>query len=127
MTVGLRIEVFVDDVDVFVDFYTRVLGFSLFEDRRGHESPYVSVLRDGVRVGAVLAWGAVDKRDRNVPTGAELVLEVDDLDGEYARVAASGWTTEGPVTPQSWGLSDFRLLDPDGYYWRITTKQARSE
>jgi uncharacterized glyoxalase superfamily protein PhnB len=122
MTVELRIEVFVDDIDLFVDFYTRVLGFSVFDDRRGHVSPYVAVRRDGIRVGAVPAWDVVDKRHRHVPTGVEMVLEVDDLEGEYARVAAGGWDTEGPVTRQPWGLSDFRLLDPDGYYWRITTK-----
>jgi uncharacterized glyoxalase superfamily protein PhnB len=24
------------------------------------------------------------------------------------------------LTARPWGLRDFRLLDPDGYYWRIT-------
>jgi hypothetical protein len=26
------------------------------------------------------------------------------------------------VVTRPWGLRDCRLLDPDGYYWRITTR-----
>ena len=32
-----------------------------------------------------------------------------------------GWVLEEDITARPWGLRDFRLLDPDGYYWRITT------
>jgi lactoylglutathione lyase len=49
-----------------------------------------------------------------------LVLEVDDVSAERARVARSHWPAEEDLTPRPWGLTDFRLLDPDGYYWRIT-------
>jgi hypothetical protein len=28
-----------------------------------------------------------------------------------------------PLKEQPWGAEDFRIVDPDGYYWRITTKR----
>jgi hypothetical protein len=81
---SLRIEVFVDDLDdlddldVFVDFYARVLAFELADDRLDTEWPFVAVAVagacDGVRIGAVRAWKAVDQTVRTVPTGAEIVL-----------------------------------------------------
>jgi lactoylglutathione lyase len=27
-----------------------------------------------------------------------------------------------PIAERPWGLRDFRLADPDGYYWRVTTR-----
>jgi lactoylglutathione lyase len=53
-------------------------------------------------------------------TGVELVLEVDDLGQEHARVTSAGWPLAEELADRPWGLRDFRLLDPSGYYWRIT-------
>jgi hypothetical protein len=54
--------------------------------------------------------------------GTETVLEVDDLAGERSRVAAAGWPVEEDVQRRPWGLTDFRILDPAGYYLRITSR-----
>ena len=45
-------EIFPDDLDVIVDFYTRVLGFRLTADQRSEPGAYVSLRRDDVRTGA---------------------------------------------------------------------------
>ncbi|MEF9907537.1 VOC family protein [Streptomyces sp. P9-A2] len=120
MPTFLRIEVFVGDLDAFVDFYTGVLGFEVAEDRRADGDQYVAVVRDTVRIGAVPPWTEVDRAARQVPTGVELVLEVDDVRAEYSRVAASGYPVADPLQDRPWGLTDFRLHDPDGHYLRIT-------
>jgi uncharacterized glyoxalase superfamily protein PhnB len=52
-------------------------------------------------------------------------LECDDLDAARNRVVDSGWPIETELAAQPWGLCDFRLLDPSGYYWRIT-EQAQT-
>ena len=101
-----------------VDFYVRVLRFTLERDER--DEGYVALRRDAVRVGAARRDPA-DRSLRRPPVGVELVLEVDDLDAEVAHVLAEGWPLEEPMTERPWGLRDVRLLDPDGYYWRLTT------
>ena len=68
-----------------------------------------------------------DRGQRRPVTGVELVLEVDDLDEEHARVTAAGWPLAEDLTDRPWGLRDFRLLDPSGYYWRVTSRAPRPQ
>ena len=123
MTARLRIELFVRNVDAFVDFYTRVLGFAVRTDGRDSAHPYVAVRRDDIEVGASPSWEPVDPVVRSVPAGVELVIEVDDLDAEERRVTEARWPIESPKQQRPWGLTDFRVHDPDGYYIRLTTRQ----
>jgi uncharacterized glyoxalase superfamily protein PhnB len=53
----------------------------------------------------------------------EIVLEVDDLAAERDRVSRAGWPVADEVALQPWGLRDFRLVDPSGYYLRITARR----
>ena len=101
-----------------VDFYVRVLRFTVERDER--DEGYVALRRDAVLVGAARREPE-DAAVRRPPAGVELVLEVDDLDVETDHVRAQGWPLEEPMTERPWGLRDVRLLDPDGYYWRLTT------
>jgi lactoylglutathione lyase len=117
----LRCELFPADLDACVDFYVRVLGFTLVRDERSAAHPYVGLVRDQVRLG-LAGRPAVNPAHRRPPTGTELVLEVDDLDAEYSRIRATGYTVAEDLAQQPWGLRDFRLLDPGGYYWRLTDR-----
>ena len=121
-TASLRIEVFPRDLARGLDFYTRVLGFAVTVDRRAEGEAYVALRRGTVHVGAVEQPDAPDPSEtpRRPPTGVELVLEVEDVVAERDRVVAAGWPLEEDLQPRHWGLTDFRVLDPDGYYWRIT-------
>ncbi|MBE2225487.1 MAG: hypothetical protein IAF02_28385 [Anaerolineae bacterium] len=38
-------------------------------------------------------------------------------------MSSANWPLSGELQHQPWGLTDFRMLDPDGYYWRITTRR----
>lgn len=121
--VGLRCEIFPADLDRTVDFYVDVLGFALLRDERATESPYVYLGLGEVRVGAVPSWGPPPADAARIPPiGVELVLEVDHLEGARARVAAAEWPVTQELTQRPWGLRDFRLVDPDGYFWRITNR-----
>ncbi len=120
MPASLRVEVFPADLDAAVDFYLRVLRFTLERDERA--TGYVALRRDAVLVGAARREAPADSGARRPTVGVELVLEVDDLDAEVAHVLAQGWPLDEPVTERPWGLRDVRLLDPDGYYWRLTTR-----
>jgi predicted enzyme related to lactoylglutathione lyase len=120
---SLRVEVFPEDLDRFLDFYVGVLRFELTADRRDDPQPYVAIRRGSVRIGALQASETVDKSQRALPTGTELVIEVDDLAAERDAVVAAGYPLAADITDRPWGLTDFSLLDPDGYYVRITTRR----
>lgn len=59
-------------------------------------------------------------RVRDLPSGTEIVLEVDDLAAELGRVRAGGWPILQTITRQERGL------DPDGYYLRVTNRPNAS-
>ena len=60
---------------------------------------------------------------RDHGAGVEIVLETPDLDALYERVQRSGYPLAAPLRDRPWGLRDFRVADPDGYYLRITTRE----
>lgn len=118
---SLRCEIFPNDLDATADFYVRVLGFVLERDERRAAQPYLALARDDVRIGAA-AGPDVDHAARRPPVGVELVIEVENLDSCHERVMSSGWPIDGALTAQAWGARDFRILDPSGYYLRLTER-----
>ena len=121
---SLRIELFVQDVSAAADFYGRVLGFEIGPRQADGYTPmqYGSVRLSLNRHDGLPADHPVYATpDERLGRGVEFVLEVDNLNALYERVQSQGWPLSNPLTTQPWGLTDFRIADPDGYYWRITT------
>jgi len=124
---GLRLELFALDMETSIAFYTRALAFELAR----HEPGDYASLRLG---GIVLGIGPVAKLPeeggyfgREIATlrrglGVEIVIEVDDVEKWHERVADSGHPILEPLQDRPWGLRDFRIFDPDGYYLRITSR-----
>jgi lactoylglutathione lyase len=125
----LRLELFVEDMETSLGFYTRVLGFEVVRDQPGN---YAS-LRNGE---VVLGLGPISKLPeeggyftREIGSlrrglGVEIVLEVDGVDEWHRRVVASGHPVFEVPQERPWGSRDFRIVDPDGYYLRLTSKQS---
>lgn len=124
MPTRLRLEIFPADLNATVRFYVDLLGFALVTDRRADPLPYLALERGDVRIGAVTVPGG-SMAHRHPPTGVEIVLEVDYLHAERDRLRNAGWPIEEDIMRRPWGLQDFRVLDPDGYYLRITSKALR--
>lgn len=117
----LRCELFPDDLNEAVRFYVDVLGFEVDRDERSSASPYVALRRGAAHLGLARRGDVVSVGQRRPPTGVELVLEVVDLAAARDKVVGTGWPIEEDVTDRPWGLADFRVLDPVGYYWRVTS------
>jgi lactoylglutathione lyase len=123
---GLRFELFVVDMETSIAFYRDVLGFEVMRRDPGYAS-----IRSG-RV--ILGLGPIAKlpekdgyftqerlaHDRGA--GVEIVLEVDDVMAYRERVRAAGEDVHEDLQQRPWGLADFRITDPDGYYLRITSR-----
>jgi catechol 2,3-dioxygenase-like lactoylglutathione lyase family enzyme len=58
--------------------------------------------------------------------GVEIGLVVADLDKSYAAALThAGWKISLGIGRRPWGVRDFRVLAPDGYYLRLTEGPAR--
>lgn len=121
MPTRLRLEIFPADLNATVRFYVDLLGFALVTDRRTDVPAYLAMERDDVRIGAVAVPGGTVVH-RRPPTGVEIVLEVDYLHAERDRIRLAGWPIDEDIVRRPWGLQDFRVLDPDGYYLRFTPR-----
>ena len=52
--------------------------------------------------------------------GAEICLEVDDIAALFEGAKRlAGFAVAEPLAMRPWGLRDFRLVTPDGYYLRV--------
>ena len=122
---SLRLELLVRELGPSIEFYVRVLGFEQEAERPGGYTP---LARGSARIALnrhsdldasdPIRLGAHDKAGR----GVELVLEVDDVEALHRHVVAPQWPRTAELERQPWGLTDFRLTDPDGYYWRVTSR-----
>jgi predicted enzyme related to lactoylglutathione lyase len=119
----LCVELFVADIARSKSFYTSVLDFTAGPEGYGGYTP--------LSTGDIrLSLNRNDTLPEDHPTkvvtgeragrGIEIVIEVDDLQSLHDRVKASGWPISGDLATHPWGVTDFRIVDPDGYYLRLS-------
>ncbi|TAL08302.1 MAG: VOC family protein [Nitrospirae bacterium] len=121
----LRFELFVQDPKQSVEFYTKILGFKVMHEYE----KYHSLQRDNVIIGIGAADKLVDGHyfrpevltDRK-GLGVEIVFEVDDINAFYEEIKATGYPIHEELQRRKHILTDFRIVDPDGYYLRPTSR-----
>lgn len=121
----LRLELFVDDITASLDFYCRVLGFEQVTPcSLGYTPLKKGLVRVALNLRAELPEDHPIQRTaaERLGGGVEIVLEVDDIDAVYRHVVAEQWPRSAELTRRAWELTDFRITDPDGYYWRVTSR-----
>lgn len=121
----LRMELFVNSIEKSVEFYSKILGFHI---PKNVKKSYVSIKKGDVILGLGEMKNLPDYHPLKVSTnaqqvglGVEIVLEVEDVNDVYNKVIANGYPIQTKLTERSWGMVDFRIIDPDGYYLRITS------
>ncbi|MBB4481299.1 VOC family protein [Rhizobium etli] len=119
----LRLELFVEAPEISLDFYRRVLGFAV----QGTATAEYTILSNGDAVIAISSRSALSsdrplrmKSDERVGHGVEIVLSVNDIEDAYRTAKASSWPIS-VLARRPWGLPDFRLIEPDGHYVRMTS------
>lgn len=117
-------EIYVRDISASERFYSQAIGLTTV---RRHED-FAVLASDAVKIHLCRAEDAPDALvpvQGPVGSGTEFCIVVSDIAAAYARARQSGYSILEHLTDQDWGKTDFRLLDPDGAYIRVTTHRTR--
>lgn len=119
-----RFELFATDVAALTEFLRDALNFETVR-----ETPeYVEMRAGSVTISVGPISGLPTTRplrpsaQERLGLGVEIVLETNDIDTWHDHLLSMGYTTAVPLGRRSWGLRDFRLVAPDGYYFRVTSR-----
>ena len=101
----------VSDLQRSKRFYGDILGWLLQTDEYG-----VAGFSFGHSY-LVIHADAGTEGNRNYAGGMYLLVDVDDIDAEHARLNKLG-VAVGNLCNQPWGYRTFMFTDPDGYSWQ---------
>jgi uncharacterized glyoxalase superfamily protein PhnB len=124
--VALSASLTVNDLEKSLEWYRDVAGF-VVDQRYEREAKLMAVsLRAGeVRVLLTQDDGAKGT-DRVKGAGFSMMITADDdLDALAAAIKARGGTLEGDPVDTPWGARMFRMRDPDGFRFTISTVVKR--
>ncbi len=112
----------VNDIHESLAWYTDVLGCAI-DEKYEHEGKLVGV---GLKAGDVFLMLAQDDGakgwDRIKGQGISLYVTTDqDIDEVASRIKAAGGTLDEEPADMPWGARTFRLRDPDGFLFTIST------
>jgi uncharacterized glyoxalase superfamily protein PhnB len=121
---SLEAALTVKDLSASVDWYTTMLGFGV--DRRHERNG--TLMAVSLRAGQVRLLLAQDDGakglDRTKGEGLSLqITTAEDIDAFAARIKAGGWTLDTEPVTGPHGLRVFRLRDPDGFRFTISSAQ----
>lgn len=123
---SLRLELFVNDLQVSRDFYRDVLGFTVEREDKDYVVLHLGNVVFGLGEAKGLAGGHYfnpELQSQRRGLGTEIVVEVPALEDTFARVKEKNVEILSGIKKRPWGLSDFRIADPDGYYLRLSSQE----
>ena len=111
---GSTVSLNVDDVEASSAFLVDHFGFT----ERASADGFASLAREDAGMHVVylrrgLATLPADQRDDRAQ-GLILAFDVDDLEGELARLQREGVEITMPLTAEEWGERAFQVRDPNG-------------
>ena len=114
---------YVSDLDASIAFYRDVVGLPY----RFTDAGYAEFGTDGTRFALYERRRAEWLTGRPVTPGpaAEIVLLVDDVDAEAARLESLGTTILTGPADRPWGHRTIHLADPDGFVVELAQEIPR--
>ncbi|WP_051582346.1 VOC family protein [Lysinibacillus fusiformis] len=123
MEINMRLELFVQNLKRSVDFYKNVIQLELYSQNETSASFKSKNLNILLTQQNILSnnhyFGNINTSRKGV--GVEIIIIVPDIQSFHQRVCEMQIELESQLKQQEWGLKDFRLVDPDGYYLRISS------
>jgi hypothetical protein len=123
------LELGTQHVAEYVEYFRTVVGFELIQQQQGFatlESSVAQLLLMDPR-GWPKGHPFYEKTTGSGQgIGIEIGLVVADLDKTFAAaVKQKGWPISTGIVRRPWGVRDFRVLSPDGYYLRFTEPPSK--
>ncbi|KAB2331733.1 MULTISPECIES: VOC family protein [Bacillaceae] len=123
---AFRIEFFVNDIEKSIFFYQNLLKLEL--SQQGEKS--VSFISNE----SFLLLTSIEVLDDNhyfkkhnfakMGGGVEFIIITDQVEEIYKNIKQKNPNSiESDLKLQTWGMLDFRVIDPDGYYIRVSSKR----
>ena len=107
-------QLFVADIAVSCEFYTKQLGFSV-AFTYGEPPFYGQVFRDGARLNLrCLDRPAIDPQIRDREDLLSAAITLDDAKPLFLEFQAAGVTFHQTIKTEPWGARTFIVRDPDG-------------
>ena len=110
------VHLYVTDLDVAIDFYSRLLGYGPQAAYDEGESAHSAFFVLEERTYLVLTWDP--ERGREVGGSARLELAADDVEREIEQLRSRG-IKGGSLASTRFGTEVYDLADPDGHLIRI--------
>ena len=123
---NLSASLTVKDLPTSLQWYRDILGFTVDQNHeRGGKLMAVS-LRAGTDVRVLLTQDDGAKGlDRVKGEGFSLQIAIrEDIDALAQRIRDAGVTFDTELTDTPWGVRMFRLRDPDGFRFTISTEKT---
>lgn len=124
---NILLELHVPDFEGVKDFYGK-LGFKQVWERKPEADKGYLILKRGDNILCFWPGNETVKeqtyfkqfpKDTKRGYGVEIVVMVEDIESFYNEVRGSANVVE-ELIERPWGLKDFRVEDPFGYYLRFT-------
>jgi uncharacterized glyoxalase superfamily protein PhnB len=124
--VALSASLTVNDLEKSLEWYRDVAGF-VVDQRYEREEKLMAVSLRAGEVRVLLTQDDGGKgADRVKGAGFSMMITTDDdLDALAAAIKARGGTLEGDPVDTPWGARMFRMRDPDGFRFTISTVVKR--
>jgi len=120
----LFVELYVVDLAHYKAIFRDALGFEVIEDDKDFvklRSQHGTVLLNATTALPGPIHSPTTARMRGAGTGSRLALSPTiSTAARQASLAIPGCVVT-EVTHQEWGMSDFRILSREGYFFRVTT------
>jgi hypothetical protein len=123
------VELYVEDPAYYVRIFRDALGFQVLRD----EGTYVEL---GSSRGMVILNAFEDadaghpfehyrqEKRRGIGVEIGIVVDADRLEPTWQAARRIDGCVVSDVVAQEWGMTDYRILTPHGYYLRVTTPPA---
>ncbi|AUD21748.1 lactoylglutathione lyase [Bacillus sp. HBCD-sjtu] len=118
-----RVKLYVNDIEKSLLFYEEVIGLKLYKRNmhavRFNHDQFSLLLASDSTLNENHYFYARKERKGN---GFELIIVVDRIEDVYERCKEKRCTIQEEIQTYPWEMRGFKVVDPDGYFLRVTSK-----